>query len=72
MGSFSSKTKLLHEQKGCMAAFTNKALRITHESNLLRLFRISIESFDAIITFQRKLIGDYDIIGNAKSPSCYE
>jgi peptidoglycan/xylan/chitin deacetylase (PgdA/CDA1 family) len=47
---------------GYLAAFTQSGKKITPKSSLLTLPRINIDRFDTNHTFQRKLLGNYELV----------
>lgn len=49
-------------ETGYTAAFTQSGKKITPKTNLFSLPRINIDRFDTLQTFQRKLLGNYELV----------
>ena len=64
--AFSSVTRAVLRESGYSAAFTVEEVRLKPDCDLLRLPRTSINRFDTLATFRRKLEGQYDLIGKAR------
>ena len=64
--AFSSVTRAVLQESGYSAAFTVEESRIERDCDLLKLPRTSINRFDTLATFRRKLQGQYDLLGKAR------
>jgi peptidoglycan/xylan/chitin deacetylase (PgdA/CDA1 family) len=65
-GAFSQTSRTALEKNGYLAAFTQEGTGIEPTSDLLELPRISVDRYDTLATFRRKLRGYYEYLGKAR------
>jgi len=65
-GAFSPMTRAALERSGYRAAFTLEGLRVSSDTDLLRLPRLNVDRCDNLSTLRRKLRGDYEFLANVR------
>jgi peptidoglycan/xylan/chitin deacetylase (PgdA/CDA1 family) len=66
-GAFSLTSKSILKEIGYLSAFTQEGIEINFTTDLLSLPRTSINHFDTIATFRRKLHGHYHLIEKTRN-----
>ena len=64
--AYTGMTRALLEENSYKCAFTQEGCRIAPTSDLLALPRISIDHFDTLRSFRRKLHGQYEFLSEIR------